>query len=188
MTAAHCGEGCDPTLGTCGSSATGAAGTAAVVSSGAAKATAKTFLAVSNAVAGVKSPGGPLTVSADGVCGGSVTCAGSTFGQCCSQYGYCGVSSDYCGQGCNPAFGTCGASGTGPVGTGPVRTGPVGTAPLAAMATGKSLAAVANAGAAGTKSEAGEMVTKTETEVVYSTVYVNDVGGRSTFQTVTRGM
>ncbi|OBT50199.1 hypothetical protein VE04_08804 [Pseudogymnoascus sp. 24MN13] len=71
--------------------------------------------------------------------------------------------------GCNSAFGNCGAS--------------VGT---------KSSLAVANV--AGSKPEGGEMVTKTETEVVYSTVYVtdraaatvNDVGGRSTFQTVTR--
>lgn len=48
-------------------------------------------------------------VSTDGACGGSTgeTCLGSTFGSCCSQYGYCGSTSDYCGTGCQSAFGSC---------------------------------------------------------------------------------
>ncbi|KAI1386959.1 carbohydrate-binding module family 18 [Hypoxylon trugodes] len=33
-------------------------------------------------------------------------------GMCCSQYGYCGSSTDYCAEGCQSAFGTC-ATGTG---------------------------------------------------------------------------
>jgi hypothetical protein len=49
-----------------------------------------------------------LTVSTDGSCGSGVTCQGSTFGNCCSQYSYCGSTSDYCSSGCQTAFGTCG--------------------------------------------------------------------------------
>jgi hypothetical protein len=48
-------------------------------------------------------------VSTDGSCGGSkgLTCQGSAFGNCCSQYGYCGKSSSYCSGKCNAKFGTC---------------------------------------------------------------------------------
>jgi hypothetical protein len=52
-------------------------------------------------------PGG--SVSTDGSCAGTggKTCAGSVFGNCCSQYGWCGSSGDHCGTGCNSSFGTC---------------------------------------------------------------------------------
>lgn len=48
-------------------------------------------------------------VSTDGSCGGTnkYTCQGSTFGNCCSQYGWCGSTTAHCGTGCNSAFGTC---------------------------------------------------------------------------------
>jgi hypothetical protein len=68
-------------------------------------------------------------VSTDGSCGsGKATCAGSTFGNCCSQYvsshlsldhqltlrryGWCGSSTDHCGTGCNSVFGTCSGGGS----------------------------------------------------------------------------
>ena len=35
---------------------------------------------------------------------GGLTCK---VGLCCSQYGYCGTSQDYCGIGCQPRFGFC---------------------------------------------------------------------------------
>ncbi|KFZ10309.1 hypothetical protein V502_08208 [Pseudogymnoascus sp. VKM F-4520 (FW-2644)] len=148
-----------------------------------------------------KTPSTPLTPSTNGECGGSQTCTGSGFGQCCSKYGYCGVTAAHCGDGCDPTLGICG--GTGASGTA-AASGAVVTSG-AAKTTGNSFL-VSNV--AGTKADSsdvgsGEMVTKTETEVVYSTVYVtdkaaatgaagaqaavNDVGGRSTFQTVTRG-
>ncbi len=41
------------------------------------------------------------------------TCLGSVYGDCCSLNGYCGNSTDYCGEGCNPLFGKCGG-GTNP--------------------------------------------------------------------------
>lgn len=38
-----------------------------------------------------------------------MTCSGGKFGDCCSQYSYCGSSSAYCGAGCQPGFGKCDA-------------------------------------------------------------------------------
>jgi hypothetical protein len=38
-----------------------------------------------------------------------MTCSGGKFGDCCSQYSYCGSSSAYCGTGCQPGFGKCDA-------------------------------------------------------------------------------
>jgi hypothetical protein len=52
----------------------------------------------------------PKTISTDGSCGGTITCQGSSFGNCCSQYGWCGSAITYCGTGCQSAFGTCGSS------------------------------------------------------------------------------
>jgi hypothetical protein len=52
-------------------------------------------------------PAAGLAVSEDGSCGNGVTCQGSTFGDCCSQYGFCGSSDAYCAAGCQGEFGTC---------------------------------------------------------------------------------
>ncbi|AEO69275.1 carbohydrate esterase family 4 protein [Thermothielavioides terrestris NRRL 8126] len=53
-------------------------------------------------------------VSVDGSCGNGVTCAGSRFGTCCSAYGYCGTTDDYCSldNGCQVAWGSCDGAGT----------------------------------------------------------------------------
>jgi peptidoglycan/xylan/chitin deacetylase (PgdA/CDA1 family) len=50
-------------------------------------------------------------VSPDGSCGppNGYTCPGST--SCCSQWGWCGSSADYCGAGCQSGFGTCNGGG-----------------------------------------------------------------------------
>ena len=51
-------------------------------------------------------------VSPDFTCGGenAYTCPGTL---CCSQYGWCGSTSEYCGEGCQADFGTCSSSGGG---------------------------------------------------------------------------
>ena len=36
-------------------------------------------------------------------------------GPCCSQYGYCGTTTDYCGTGCQGDFGTCSGTETVPI-------------------------------------------------------------------------
>ena len=48
----------------------------------------------------------------DGTCGGTTgfTCEGYGDANCCSQYGYCGSTADYCDVGCDAAFGQCGTS------------------------------------------------------------------------------
>jgi hypothetical protein len=59
----------------------------------------------------VPSPTGSLIPSpdgSDGICGYQYTCLGSVYGDCCSAQGYCGNTTDYCGDGCNPVFGRCG--------------------------------------------------------------------------------
>ncbi|KAF8252400.1 glycoside hydrolase/deacetylase [Wilcoxina mikolae CBS 423.85] len=45
--------------------------------------------------------------SPDGTCGGinQYTC-GSDINKCCSQYGWCGDTTDHCGTKCQPSFGT----------------------------------------------------------------------------------
>ncbi|TGO89880.1 hypothetical protein BPOR_0089g00100 [Botrytis porri] len=55
------------------------------------------------------------TISTDNTCGNSFAGANNSYscdatvntGGCCSAYGYCGNTTDYCGTGCQNAFGTC---------------------------------------------------------------------------------
>lgn len=77
----YCGDGCQSGYGTCSSSQ-------------------------------VPPPSGNPSngeVSRDGSCGGSkgFTCLNSEFGDCCSQYGFCGSSKAYCAAGCKADFGKC---------------------------------------------------------------------------------
>ncbi|KAJ9161580.1 hypothetical protein NKR19_g2154 [Coniochaeta hoffmannii] len=53
-----------------------------------------------------------LRSSTDGTCGNGVTCLGSSGGQCCSQWGYCGDDRQFCVPllGCQPEFGRCDAA------------------------------------------------------------------------------
>jgi chitinase len=58
--------------------------------------------------------------STDGSCGaanGGTVCLGTAFGDCCSEYGYCGDTSGHCGAGCQSDFGTCDAVTGPPVST-----------------------------------------------------------------------
>jgi len=54
-------------------------------------------------------PKSGLQVSQDRTCGGAKqqTCLGSTWGDCCSAFGYCGRDTEYCTGACQPGFGTC---------------------------------------------------------------------------------
>lgn len=49
----------------------------------------------------------PKAISPDGKCGKNYTCAGSSFGPCCSSADYCGTSNLHCGFGCQPEAGNC---------------------------------------------------------------------------------
>ncbi|KAH7350321.1 hypothetical protein BKA66DRAFT_395309, partial [Pyrenochaeta sp. MPI-SDFR-AT-0127] len=50
-----------------------------------------------------------LKVSPNSRCGTGFgfTCQGSQWGNCCSQYSYCGKTNAYCGTGCQAGFGQC---------------------------------------------------------------------------------
>ncbi|TVY26403.1 Chitin deacetylase [Lachnellula hyalina] len=62
-------------------------------------------------------------VSPDNACGNVVAGANNGYfceatkddGGCCSQYGYCGSSTDYCLTGCQPNFGTCSTPPSQPI-------------------------------------------------------------------------
>ncbi|KAM7207843.1 hypothetical protein V8F20_001885, partial [Naviculisporaceae sp. PSN 640] len=64
----------------------------------------------------------PLEVSKDGSCGNGFTCQGSEFGDCCSEHGWCGGTSDHCGPKCQAQFGLCASSGTGSSSSSPTPT------------------------------------------------------------------
>ncbi|KAI8936841.1 hypothetical protein NX059_006078 [Plenodomus lindquistii] len=104
-TADYCGTGCQSGFGNCGSN--GVASSAAATSTRAATSTIRTSTIRSTAAASPSAA--PGKISTDGMCGGTggFTCTGTSFGNCCSQYGYCGTSADHCGTGCQTGFGTC---------------------------------------------------------------------------------
>ncbi|KAF2006993.1 carbohydrate esterase family 4 protein [Amniculicola lignicola CBS 123094] len=91
----YCGTGCQASFGTCGTAAT------------------STSVKPSSTIPTSTRAPTPSTitnkVSTDGTCGGTTnfTCQGSSFGNCCSQYGWCGTTTDHCGTGCQKTFGTC---------------------------------------------------------------------------------
>lgn len=95
-TADYCAAGCQSVFGSCGSSSSSVVASAVSAVSTASTAPSST----------------PNKVSTDATCGGNTgfTCQGSTFGNCCSQAGWCGSTTAYCGDGCNPLFGTCSSS------------------------------------------------------------------------------
>ncbi|KAF3005661.1 hypothetical protein E8E13_004122 [Curvularia kusanoi] len=89
----HCGTSCQTLFGNCGTNANAPTST--------------------KATSAAPQPTTALKTSVDGTCGASTgfTCVGFVHegvkSECCSQYGYCGASTDHCGTGCNPLAGTC---------------------------------------------------------------------------------
>ncbi|KAH3968547.1 hypothetical protein HBI56_233710 [Parastagonospora nodorum] len=76
---------------------------------------ALTILVVVQNVYAAPRPAG-ASVSTSSRCGLSfgLTCKGSSFGDCCSSYGYCGSTKDYCSKGCQAGYGTCYSTPTPP--------------------------------------------------------------------------
>ncbi|OHE98733.1 chitin binding protein [Colletotrichum orchidophilum] len=101
-TPAHCGVGCQSAFGTCNSTSSSSSSTGAS-SSGSAS--------VSGSATSSSSGVLPSTsvISTSGQCGAAAgqSCLGSTFGNCCSVYNYCGSTPAHCGTGCQPGYGTC---------------------------------------------------------------------------------
>ncbi|KAH7095484.1 hypothetical protein FB567DRAFT_460408 [Paraphoma chrysanthemicola] len=94
----HCGTGCNPLFGKCGTQPSISASVSVSQTSAAPQPTVS------------------LPTSTDGDCGANAgkTCKGFFLGgvkaECCSEYGYCGNTDVYCGTGCNPYYGDCGSS------------------------------------------------------------------------------
>ncbi|KAL1895440.1 hypothetical protein Sste5346_005246 [Sporothrix stenoceras] len=84
------------------------------------------------------SPSEALTITTNATCGGSFTCIGSTFGDCCSQHNFCGSTIDYCGAGCLSDFGTCDETTS----TGDSGGKPLSVAATAGIASGVSVSVV----------------------------------------------
>ncbi|KAL8387889.1 hypothetical protein RB595_009601 [Gaeumannomyces hyphopodioides] len=63
--------------------------------------------ATGSATSSAANPQGTLKTSTEGNCGSGITCIGFAGGSCCSQHGWCGADDNYCGAGCQSAFGTC---------------------------------------------------------------------------------
>ena len=106
-TADYCGTGCQPSAGQCSS-------------------TSSSFISLPAIPTPSALPSG--IISTDGSCGGTTgkICTGSVFGDCCSQNGYCGRTSDYCGAGCQPSAGQCSSAPSSPSASARPSTLPVG--------------------------------------------------------------
>lgn len=107
-TTGHCDTGCNPAFGICSGGSTTSTRSPSTTS------TRQSATSTSSPPTSTSSPGKP--VSTDGTCGtqGGATCQGSSFGNCCSQYGWCGSTTGHCSTGCQSTFGTCSGSSTSP--------------------------------------------------------------------------
>ncbi|RAR11499.1 carbohydrate esterase family 4 protein [Stemphylium lycopersici] len=113
-TEGHCGTGCQSGFGKCGISSSSAAPSASTGASQSASARSTSSPAAPSVMPSALPNG---VMSTDGSCGGAngYSCIGYFEGECCSQYGWCGASTDHCGTGCNPLLGKCTLeSATGP--------------------------------------------------------------------------
>lgn len=104
------GVGGDSSASSAGSGATSPSASFVAQPSSIPASTASASVAASAAAATSPSFSTTLTVTADGQCSGAHTCATSPHGPCCSQYGWCGSTADYCMTGCQAGFGSCGSS------------------------------------------------------------------------------
>ncbi|TKW50087.1 Chitin deacetylase [Colletotrichum tanaceti] len=156
-TAAYCGTGCQSKYGTCGSQSSSSSvgsGTASNTRSSAPSSGTGTRSATGSSSAPSSTSTRP--VSTDGQCGVGKgrQCTGSAFGNCCSQYNFCGSTSGHCGTGCQSAFGTCNAGSASSAGS---------------SAGSSSRASSAAAGGSSTASSTGALPTSSAPTGVSST-------------------
>lgn len=115
-----CGPGCQSNFGAClgipglpgnpsnGTTTTGGPTTNPTTAPTTTRITTTSTTTTTSAAPSFTLPAGQRS-STDGRCGNNVNCLGSTFGRCCSQFGYCGDGDQYCPYivGCQPEFGYC---------------------------------------------------------------------------------
>jgi hypothetical protein len=122
----YCGTGCRSAFGTCGGGAPPVSSSVPVpvpipssssisTSSSTSTPTPTPTPTPSPTSSPAPPPAVPTNVSTNGRCGAEgsgTTCSGSTYGRCCSDYGWCGSGDDFClpSYGCRPDFGSCGSA------------------------------------------------------------------------------
>jgi Predicted xylanase/chitin deacetylase len=97
----YCGTGCQSAFGQCGSSSTSTVTKTTTKKSTKSTKTTKTTKTTTKTTKKSTS----TKVSSSDRCGKNYGSCAS--GKCCSKYGYCGTSSEYCGSGCQSEFGKC---------------------------------------------------------------------------------
>lgn len=112
---AYCKVGCQPGYGDCystspavSSSSVKAASSSTSSALSTRSSSTKSTLAASSAPSCV--PQKPFSTNYRCGPGFGTTCLGYEDASCCSQYGYCGSSSDYCGKSCQAGYGNCAGS------------------------------------------------------------------------------
>lgn len=109
-------SGCQPAYGACeGSittttSATSTTTTSSSTTSTVTTTTSSTSVTTTSTMTTTTSSLPPgQTGTTDGTCGNNKSCLGWTYGQCCSQYGFCGSGDTYCSPiaGCQAEYGIC---------------------------------------------------------------------------------
>jgi len=106
----YCGKGCQSEFGQCHGSKTSTtitktSTTTTKKTSSTKKTSTKKTSTTKTKTTTTVSTKTSLPTSTNGKCGKNYGVCPS--GNCCSQYGYCGTSSDYCGKGCQSEFGQC---------------------------------------------------------------------------------
>ncbi|KAI9342050.1 hypothetical protein DFJ73DRAFT_532984 [Zopfochytrium polystomum] len=121
----HCAKGCQVNYGECGTrnSTSSISSTSSIASTPTTSLPSTSSSSIGQASPGTSTSSGTTspavnsvtsvlesTYGVGGVCGsGKGLCYP---GFCCSMHGYCGQDETYCGTGCQPAFGLCGADAT----------------------------------------------------------------------------
>ncbi|KAF1911092.1 hypothetical protein BDU57DRAFT_462477, partial [Ampelomyces quisqualis] len=108
----YCRSGCQPGFGSCASGASGSQSAISIpTSTSSIPRPPNPISLISSSRKTSGSPTSSQTVSKNGRCGakfGGQTCKGSTHGDCCSQYFYCGSTDSYCNPAsCQKGYGDC---------------------------------------------------------------------------------
>jgi len=109
----YCGKGCQSEFGSCKKVAQKITSTKKTTKKTSTKKTTKKTTTTKKATTtkkNTKTTSKPVSTSKDGKCGKDFGSCPN--GQCCSKYGYCGNTKEYCGNGCQSEFGNCNGNQT----------------------------------------------------------------------------
>ncbi|CAM1503177.1 Fc.00g079530.m01.CDS01 [Cosmosporella sp. VM-42] len=109
----HCGRGCQPLFGSCNDTPTPGTSSTSTTKASTSTSSTKPASTLSTSTNKYPQPTSSAPISKDGRCGpsfGGTTCIKEPGATCCSSHGWCGNTTDHCGTGCQPLYGTCGTS------------------------------------------------------------------------------